>query len=160
MPYKYNIFINGVLMDFWHNMAYKYIPIKKEIINEANNIMKKKFKNSDNILGVLLRGTDYIASKPKNHCIPPKITIVFRDIKEINKKNNYDLIFLTTEDDLIRSKFINEFGDKLRYIKSNNKFKYNYKKKFFLAYNKVINGDLQFMKVYLNLYNFHDICHF
>lgn len=136
-------------MDFWHNMAYKYIPIKKEIINDANNIMKEKFKNSKNILGVLLRGTDYTASKPKNHCIPPKTEIVFRDIKEMNKKNKYDLIFLTTEDDLIRNKFINEFGDKLKYIKSNKNIKYNYKKKYFLAYNKNINGDLYFMKIYL-----------
>ena len=74
-------------------MAYKYIPIKKEIINESFIIMKKLFKNSNNILGVLIRGTDYIASKPKNHYIPPKIKLLFKDIKEMNKKYKYYLIF-------------------------------------------------------------------
>ena len=136
-------------MDFWHNMAYKYIPIKKEIINESFIIMKKLFKNSNNILGVLIRGTDYIASKPKNHFIPPKIKIVFKDIKEMNKKNQYDLIFLTTEDEIIRMKFIKKFGNKLKYLKSNKTINYNYKKKLFLAFNKNINGDLYFMKIYL-----------
>lgn len=130
-------------------MAYKYIPIKWEIINESNIIKKKLFTNSNNILGVLIRGTDYISSKPKNHCIPPNTKIVFKDIKEMNKNNNYDFIFLTTEDDIIRNKFINEFGEKLRYLKSNKKIKYNYKEKLFLVFNKNINGDLNFMKMYL-----------
>lgn len=136
-------------MDFWHNMAFKYIPIKKEIIKESCKIMKKLFKNSNNILGVLARGTDYIASKPKNHYIPPKIKFVFRDIKEMNIKNKYDLIFLTTEDEKIRKKFIKEFGNKLKYFKSNKSVNYNYKKKLFLAFNKNIKGDLYFMKIYL-----------
>ena len=86
--------INKILMDFWHNMAYKYIPIKKEIINESNHIIKKLFQNSNNILGVLIRGTDYVINKPKTHCIPPTLKVLFRDIKEMNMTYKYDLIFL------------------------------------------------------------------
>lgn len=136
-------------MDFWHNMAYKYLPIKKQLINESNIIMKKLFQNSNNILGVLIRGTDYIAKKPFGHCISPSIKMVFKDIKEMNKKFNYDLIFLTTEDDKIRNKFIKKFGDKIRYFKSNNNIDYNYKKKLWLAINSNINGNIKFMKIYL-----------
>ena len=39
------IFYNKVLIDFWHDVSKKYLPIKKEIINESNNIMKKLFNN-------------------------------------------------------------------------------------------------------------------
>ena len=127
-------------MDYWHNMAFKYIPIKKEIINESNIIMKNLFINSSNILGILMRGTDYIANKPKYHCIPPKIEIVFRDIKEMDSKYKYEIIFLTTEDDIIRNKFIIEFGEKLKYFKPNKNINYNYKKKLLLAFNKNINS--------------------
>ena len=136
-------------MDFWHNMAYKYIPIKKEIINESNIIMKNLFHSYKNVLGVLVRGTDYISNKPRKHCIPPKIKLVFRDIKKMNMKNKYDFIFLTTEDNLIRNRFINKFGDKLKYLKPKKNIKYNYKKKLFLAFNKNVNGDINFMKIYL-----------
>ena len=136
-------------MDFWHNLAYKYIPIKLEIIKESNIIKKKLFVNSINILGVLIRGTDYITSKPKKHCIPPTLKVAIRDIKKMNVKYKYDLIFLTTEDEIIRSKFINEFGDKLRFLKPKKSIKYNYKKKLWLAFNKNVNGNLYFMKIYL-----------
>ena len=59
-------------MNYWNNMANKYIPIKDEIIKQSNDIIKKLFKESRNVLGVLLRGTDYIARKPPTHPIPPE----------------------------------------------------------------------------------------
>lgn len=148
-PNKYNIYINKVLMDFWHNLAYKYISIKKEIIKEAESKRDNLFKGSNNVLGVLMRGTDYIAKMPKNHCIPPNIAIAFKDIKLFNNKNKYDFIFLATEDDIIRNKFIKEFGQKLKYLKPELNIEYNFEKKRNLAFNKNIIGNHNFMKMYL-----------
>ena len=130
-------------------MSNKYIPIKKEIIKEANIIRKKLFKGLNNILGVLMRGTDYLAMKPKNHCIPPKIEIMIQDIKDMDRKNNYDWIFITTEDNIIRKKLIKSFYNKVKYLKSKNSFNYNYKKKDFLVFNKNIKIDYNYMKIYL-----------
>ena len=39
-------------MIFWHDFANKYIPIRNEIIKEAEDIMKQLFGNSKNVLGV------------------------------------------------------------------------------------------------------------
>ena len=144
-----NIFNNKVLMDFWHFMALKYIPIKNEIIIESKKISKKLFKNSNNILGILARGTDYISFKPSKHSIPPTPKIMFKDIKYMNKINKYDYYFLSTEDDLIREKFIYEFKNKLKYLKVNESIKFNYLKKKHLVYNKIVAGNLNFMKIYL-----------
>ena len=116
-------------MNFWHNLANKYIPIKKEIINEAKIIRKKLFKGLNNILGVLMRGTDYISMRPKNHCIPPKLETMIEDIKDMDKKNKYDWIFITTEDNIIKKKLIKIFYSKAKYFSSKNLFNYNYKKK-------------------------------
>lgn len=63
-PNEY-VFNNKVLNDYWYNLANIYIPLKVEIINEKNIIKTKLFKGSKNILGILVRGTDYIALKPK-----------------------------------------------------------------------------------------------
>jgi hypothetical protein len=52
--------------------------------------MNKLFKGSTNILGILTRGTDYVAGRPRGHPIPPTIEMVSNDIKEMDKRYNYD----------------------------------------------------------------------
>ena len=93
-----------------------------------------------------MRGTDYIARKPKGHPIPPTPSMVIKDIKEINTKNKYDWFFISTEDDLIRDIFIKEFGYKIKFLISQ-KINYNYNKKQFLSDN--IKGNVQYIKIYL-----------
>ena len=153
VPYSiyeiHDIYKNKASLDFYHNLSIKYLSIKNEIIKEANNIRKKLFNNSNNILGVLARGTDYIALRPKSHPIPPTVDDIFLDIETLNKTYNYDFIFLTTEDDIIRDKFKNKFGSKLKIFNVNKNITYNYKAKEYLCYNKNINGNLNYNKVYL-----------
>lgn len=144
---SYKVFYNIILMNFWHNIAKIYIPIKSEILIEANNIKKLLFKGSKNILGILVRGTDYLALRPKGHPIPPKPTIVIKDIKEFDKNNNYDFYFISTEDDILREIFIKEFYYKIKYLVYNTKIKYN--KKQLLGYNEKILGNIKYAKIYL-----------
>ena len=106
-PNSSSIFINNILRNFWNIIANNYLTIKKEIINEMDNIRTNLFKGSDNVLGVLLRGTDYIAKKPKYHPKQPDAEMVLKDIKEMNDKNKYDFIFIATEDDLINKNCFN-----------------------------------------------------
>ena len=110
--------------------------------------MKKLFKNSNNILGVLIRGTDYISKKPSLHPIQPKVDIVISDVKQMDIKNNYDYIFFTTEDEKIRKKFIKEFSNKVKELHAF-KLNYNYSSNNFLNFNEKIYGNIQFNKQYL-----------
>ena len=112
-------------------------------------MLKKLFKKKKNVLGILMRGTDYTSKKPKGHPIPPTTETVIKDIKKMNNKINYDWYFLTTEDDLIREKFVKELGNKIKYYIYNEKVNYNYKKKKFLSFNNKIKGNIKYMKVYL-----------
>ena len=123
------------------------MPIKIELINQANNIIYLLFKNSKNILGVLARGTDYIARRPKGHPIPPNITDIIHDVKKMDEKYNYDYIFFSTEDDNIRDKFINHFKTKVKQIKQKFRINYDYKKKDYLNINKNIKGNIKFNKI-------------
>ena len=142
-----SVFYNKLLQSFWHNLSKFYMPIKINILTEARKIFKRLFKDSHNILGILMRGTDYLANKPKGHYIPPTPSMVIKDIKKINLKNNYDWFFISTEDDMIRDIFIKEFGFKIKYLVFE-KTKYNYKKKNALAYNSNVKG-LNYSKIYL-----------
>ena len=100
------IFTNSFFKEFWSSLSKKYFPVKNEIILETKHIKSKLFRCSKNVLGVLMRGTDFISAKPKNHYIPPTCEIVFKDIISMDEKNKYDYIFIATEDNNIRKKFI------------------------------------------------------
>ena len=143
---RFNIYENKALLNFWHNMAQIYTPIKEEFYKEAKIKWNQLFKRSKNILGILIRGTDYINLKPKNHPIQPIAEKVISDTINMDSIYKYDYIFITTEDDLIREKFIKAIGGKLKYIKGKN-INYDFKRKKYLSSNKNVN--LSYMKVYL-----------
>jgi hypothetical protein len=144
-----DLFLKNLSNNYWHIMANKYIPIKNKIIRESNNIIQNIFKGSKNVLGVLLRGTDYIAKKPPDHPIPPKTEEVIKDVKLLNNKNRYDWIFLATEDIIIRREFIRAIGIKAKYLLNKREVLYNYTSKEYLAYNENIKNNIEFHKIYL-----------
>ena len=143
-----DIFNKPKIINFWHNFAYRFMPIKRNLINLSFKIMYKLFNNSTNILGVLVRGTDYISIKPKSHPIQPKIDNVISDVKKFELNNNYDWIFFTTEDEIIRKKFISEFTNKVKQLNSF-KINYNYSSTDHLNFDKNIYGNFKFNKQYL-----------
>ena len=117
--------------------------------SESNNIIQNIFNGSRNVLGVLLRGTDYIAKKPPEHPIPPRIEDVIKDIKLFNNKNQYDWIFLAIEDISIRRQIIREIGIKVKYLLNKREIFYNYTTKEYLAFNENIKSYKEFNKIYL-----------
>ena len=134
--------------DYWSLLANRYVPIKSNIIKEAEIIKYKLFKTSENILGILMRGTDFLSIKPRRHAIPPNSSMVFEDVKIFNKKYNYDYFFITTEDDNIREAFIKQFRKKLKYY-TVTKVRYDYSSKIPIVLNSDIKGTIKYMKNYL-----------
>ena len=138
IPNYKDIYSKIYSLNFYHNYVKKYIPIKNEIMEELNIIMKKLFKKSENILGVLFNENDDINSKSKEYSTNKNL---IKDAKNFNKENKYDFIFLTTEDNTIKDKFIKEFGDKLKFLDITNKGKG-------FTQNKKYEG-LELQKIYL-----------
>ena len=113
-------------------------------MNEANSIMKKFFGYSRNILGVMIRGTNYVALRPKGHSKQPTVEQVISDVKIYDKQYKYDFIFFATEDETIRNKFIPEFDNRLKILSPKdfnniNKFNENVNKKLNSVKNYVLN---------------------
>ena len=148
-PDEINIYYNNKSINFWHNFANKYMPIKNEINNEVSNIMKKLFNNSKNILGVKLRGTDYLSRKEKRHSIQPNVEKVIYDVKIMDKLYKYNFIFFSTEDELIKKKFIPPFKDKIRLLNPNVLVKYDYNEKNKINLNEQIYGNIEYIKNYV-----------
>ena len=147
------IYYNNDLIKFWSHLANKYIPIKNEIQKESNIIIKKLFNNSNNVLGVKIRGTDYIKLRLEAHPIPPSLDVAIEGVKYLNFKNNYDWIFFSSEDNFIKERFIKEFKNKIKFLNPKTKINYNFTGDDYLIKNKDINGNIEYATNYvMNIY--------
>ena len=115
-PDEINIYYYKYRINFWKNISNTYSPVKDEIMQEVKIIIKKLFGKSKNILGVKIRGTDYVKKRPRGHSVQPNVDQVISDVKNFDLKYNYDFIFFASEDELIKKKFIPEFKDKLKIL--------------------------------------------
>lgn len=102
-----------------HDALIKYLKlvnrgllmIKPDIMEEILSVREMLFSNNDRVLGVKLRGTDYIALKPRYHTIPPSISLAVDTVSTKLKEWNCNKIFLATEDYRFVEVFKNTFGD-------------------------------------------------
>lgn len=112
-----SFFLNEKKRKYWQELSKKYLRLNKEtekiIASKEQQIFGKNKK--ERILGILCRGTDYVALKPFRHPVQPTPDEVIEKAKEVMKRQNCDKIFLATEDEEILKKFQKEFKDKLLY---------------------------------------------
>lgn len=66
---------NNVLTEWRTIIKLGLMKIKPQLQQEIDATFEKLFAPDDRILGVLLRGTDYLANKPFLHAIPPPLSL-------------------------------------------------------------------------------------
>lgn len=93
----------------------KYLTVKPVLAKETEEYCKDYFNNTDKILGVLVRGSDYVTLKPYAHCIQPDIVLMLETVWKKFESEKYDLIYLCTEEEEIVKRFKEEFGEKVFY---------------------------------------------
>ena len=118
------------------------LVFKKNIINEVERFIKKKFSKGK-ILGVHFRGSDQkIAAL---HPFPPTLKQMFELTDKIMKKKEYKYIFLVTEEEDYFQEFKKKYGKKLityDHFRSKNDIFKNSKRKnhrYLLGYETIIN---------------------
>ena len=62
---------NNNLTEWRMLVKWGLLKIKPALLQEIYAVRQKLFAPNDRVLAVLLRGTDYIAGRPKGHTIPP-----------------------------------------------------------------------------------------
>lgn len=98
-------------MTEWRKFTRKYIQIKQEIMQDIDKEYNSLVKDGDRVLGVLVRGTDYVEGKPYQHPVQPDVDIVLQDAKKVMKQYECNKIFVGTEDINIAKRFREEFGE-------------------------------------------------
>lgn len=116
------------IINYWRRICRKYIHFQPEI----QSILEKRKAELDEFegkkLGVLCRGTDYLALKPGGHPRQPDINSAINKAKQIFEERGCKYIFLATEDEKILSGFRKEFKELVivnecqRYSDTGNKY--------------------------------------
>ncbi len=97
-----------------YKLCEKHIILNREMIIEANKFVSKHFDRK--MLGIHYRGTSYKISA--NHPLPPTKNQMIKYCKKILKNNNYDKIFLSTEDKSMFEFLKSELGEKICYLQN------------------------------------------
>ena len=77
-------------------IAKSICPVKQYILDLVEDKYRSLF--SGKVLGVFIRGTDYVKLKPKGHARQPELIDVVLKINEFKSKYDIDKIFVVTED--------------------------------------------------------------
>ena len=120
-----------ISIKYWHDYFTKIIKIKPTIMSEIEENFNQTFGQNDRILGVKIRGTDYILNKPYGHPIQPNPTDVIAHAYRIIKLYNCNKLFLSCEDAKISDMFKDKFGPMLitgnvKYQLSGDEYLYDY----------------------------------
>ncbi|MBQ3447437.1 MAG: hypothetical protein IJG37_07325 [Synergistaceae bacterium] len=98
-------------LEHWRGLCRKYVRFTPAVTERAE-AMTRKYEGM-RILGVLVRGTDYVALKPKSHPIPPTAEQAIAKAREAMSEQRFDAVYLATEDKKIVAAFQEAFGEKL-----------------------------------------------
>ena len=109
MPFYENR--NDILTEWRMLVKLGLLKIKSERLKEIAAVRQKLFAPNDRVLGVLLRGTDYVAKRPQYHPIPPPLEFAASTVVDKLQEWQCNKIFLATEDKSIVQSFKSVFGD-------------------------------------------------
>ena len=98
-------------LSYWRELCGKYIHFTQPVLDGVER-ESKKFAGK-RVLGVLVRGTDYVALRPHNHPVQPTAEQAIAKTREVMHEENFDAMYLATEDKNILMKFREAFGEEL-----------------------------------------------
>lgn len=102
-----------------HRIFNKYIRLNEEMRNRVNIEAERVGVNTRRILGLKIRGTDFVVTKPKDHS---KVLDFESTIEVVKRKEEewgyFDRIYLSTEDEEVLNDSQKEFGERLYYTET------------------------------------------
>lgn len=108
--------VNNQLTEWRMLVKLGLLRVQPSIMEQANYMFNSLFNKEDRVLGLLLRGTDYVKMKPVGHPIPPSNELALQTVSDLMTKWNCNKIFIATEDFNILKFFVERLGDKCSYM--------------------------------------------
>ena len=102
---------NGILTEWKMLIKLGLLKIQPALHEKIMELRKTLFNANDRVLGVVMRGTDYVSKHPHGHYIQPPIEYALTKVVEKFNEWHCNKIFLATEDIGIAQVFKNVFRD-------------------------------------------------
>ena len=116
MSIDYFLDRNGVLTKD-KEFVQEYIRPKPHVMSMVAEASERLFKGrAERVLGVYLRGTDFLRMKPYSHAVQPPVEVVADDIRNYVAKHKFEKVFVVTEDCNILRYLIAEFPALVCYV--------------------------------------------
>jgi len=136
----------------WYDFVSQYCKFNSKTLEHIECEKKMLFGDRRNILGVFHRGAGYNNINIKNHPIMPSIEQTIQKTKDVFQKENFDYIFVSTEEAESIEAFRNEFPiEKLIFIGRKRVENYDVSSQDYCEYSNVLyDGALDYLtEVYL-----------
>lgn len=95
----------------WRAFVKEHVRINPEVLRRVDDFWASQ--GGDDVLGCLVRGTDYVKMRPKGHPVQPDVEQVLGDAETMCRERGLRRVFLATEDKVVRALFAEKFGDRL-----------------------------------------------
>lgn len=102
---------NNILTEWKMLVKLGLLKVQPKLQEKIMELRKTLFSENDRVLGVVMRGTDYVARHPPRHYIQPPIEYALTKVIEKLNEWHCNKIFLATEDIGIARTFKNVFGN-------------------------------------------------
>jgi len=99
------------VLAMWRTFVREHVRVNPEVLRRVDGFWQ--VKGGPDVLGCLVRGTDYVRMRPKGHPVQPDPEQVVRDAEETCRKYGLRRVLLATEDTGVRAMFREKFGDRL-----------------------------------------------
>ncbi len=100
----------------WSQFAHKYLRLSQDMKHHIDEEYKRLIGEKEKVLGVLCRGTDYMAMRPKDHPVQPTAEQMMDKAEKCMDEWGCSKIFLATEDKKILDMFRERFQDLLLFL--------------------------------------------
>ena len=108
--------------EIWNFLYKKFVKLnaqtKQYVSEEIKNIGQPH-----KMIGILLRGTDYVTTKPSGHPIQPEPMEIFEKAHELILKKHYEKVYVATDEKKLFLQSIDYFGSNM--VRSNKRTYYD-----------------------------------
>ena len=98
--------------NFWQFLFKKYVILNEQTHQYITTEMSE-VGNPDKLLGVLIRGTDYIKLKPAGHPVQPEPQEIIDEAKARFGNQCFDGIYVATEERVLFEQVVSAFGESM-----------------------------------------------
>ena len=102
--------VNNQLLE-WRGYVKKYLHIKSNILADIDREFNALVSPNDRVLGIEIRGTDYVAKRPPNHPIQPDLDDMIIKAREMMRIYQCNKVLVGTEDKEYCIRLKKEFGE-------------------------------------------------